>query len=153
MPLLVVRDRPRRPYGRVVVATDFSLTSRRALETAASLFPDADLVPFHAFRVLTGGIAGRNRMRDGWRKLVEQDMAAFLDAATLPESLRARIRPVLEEGDPEPLLHAYATDTEVDLVVTGARGQSGALDLILGNTAKRLIEGLTCDVLAVRAGA
>ena len=31
VPLLVVRDRPRRPYGRIVVATDFSPASRRAL--------------------------------------------------------------------------------------------------------------------------
>lgn len=153
VPLLVVRKRPRRPYGRIVVATDFSPASRSALETAASLFPEAELVPFHAFRIVTGGLADRDRMRGGWRSLVEQDMAAFLDAAALPGSLRARLRPVLEEGDPEPLLHAYATDTEVDLVVTGARGQSGALDLILGNTAKRLIEGLTCDVLAVRTAA
>ena len=150
VPLLVVRDRPRRPYGRIVVATDFSPASRSALETAAGLFPEADLVPFHAFRVLTGGIADRGRMRGGWRTLVEQDMATFLEAAPLPESLRARLRPVLEEGDAEPLLRAYAADIEVDLVVTGARGQSGALDLILGNTARRLIDGLTCDVLAVR---
>ena len=51
------------------------------------------------------------------------------------------------------MLRAYTADTQTDLVVTGARGQSGALDLILGNTARRLIDGLTCDVLAVRAGA
>ena len=78
---------------------------------------------------------------------------ALLHTPRFYRSVAARLRPVLEEGDPEPLLRAYAADTQTDLVVTGARGQSGALDLILGNTARRLIEGLSCDVLAVRAAA
>lgn len=150
-PVLIVRARPRRPYGRIVAATDFSSTSRRALEATANLFPDADLTLFHAFRPMTGGIADRDRMENAWRSLATQDMAHFLAATTLPESLRARLQTVIEQGDPEPLLSDFVAAAHADLVVTGARGQNGALDLILGNTAKRLIEGLSCDVLAVRA--
>lgn len=150
-PVLIVRARPRRPYGRIVAATDFSSTSRHALEAVAALFPDADLALFHAFRPITGGNADSDRIGDAWRALATQDMATFLAATILPESLTARLRTVIEEGDPEPLLSDFVADAHADLVVTGARGQNGALDLILGNTAKRLIEGLSCDVLAVRA--
>lgn len=49
VPLLVVRSRARAPYREVVVASDFSPSSRRALETAAVLFPDAGFTLFHAF--------------------------------------------------------------------------------------------------------
>jgi nucleotide-binding universal stress UspA family protein len=149
-PVLVVRERARQPYSRIAVATDFSDASRHALETAAILFPDTDVVLFHAFKVMTGGIVDRGQMRDGWRTMVEQDMAALIKAAAMPEETKGRLRTILEEGDPERLLRDYVVAKNVELVVTGSRGQVLALELLLGNTAKRLIEGLTCDVLAVR---
>ncbi|MFO1046779.1 MAG: universal stress protein [Geminicoccaceae bacterium] len=150
-PVLIVRARPRRPYARIVAATDFSSASRHAMEAVAALFPDADLTLFHAFRPITGGIADGDRVRDSWRALAAQNMATFLAGATLPDSLRTRLGIVVEEGNPEPLLGDFVVATRADLVVAGTRGQNGDLDLILGNTAKRPIEGMSCDVLAVRA--
>lgn len=85
-------------------------------------------------------------MGDAW-----QALATFLAATTLPENLRARLQTVIEDGDPEAVLSDFVADAHADLVVSGARGQNAALDIMPSNTAKRLIEGLSCDVLAVRA--
>ena len=50
-PVLVVKNRPRRPYRDVLVATDFSAGSRQALRAALYLVPEADLTLFHAYDV------------------------------------------------------------------------------------------------------
>lgn len=42
LPVLVVRDRPPGPYRHILAATDFSASSRHAIELAARLFPGAD---------------------------------------------------------------------------------------------------------------
>ncbi len=48
VPLLVVRRRVRGSYRRVLVATDFSASSRLAWQAAVRLFPQADLTIYHA---------------------------------------------------------------------------------------------------------
>lgn len=148
-PVLVVRRRARHPYRRVVVATDFSDGSQGALHAAAGFFPDARFVLFHAYRVVTGGLVDPERVRDGWEAVARQDAQAFLDAAQLPELTRSRLRLLVEEGDPERLLRDYAQVADVDLVVAGTGGRGPVLDLLLGSTAKRLVEGLPCDVMVV----
>ena len=48
--MLVVKNRPRRPYRDVLVATD-SRPARAALRAALYLVPEADLTLFHAYDV------------------------------------------------------------------------------------------------------
>src|SRR5690606_39122371 len=48
-PVLVVRDRPFGRYRRVVVGTDFSAASAKALNVAASLFPDTSVELAHCY--------------------------------------------------------------------------------------------------------
>jgi nucleotide-binding universal stress UspA family protein len=148
-PVLVVRERARRPYERVVVATDFSDGSRHALHAALRLFGAADLTLFHASRAMTGGMVDQVRVRDGWQAVARQDAETFLDAARLPADLRSRLRLLVEQGDPEWLLRDYVEAAGVDLVVAGTRGRGAVLDLLLGSTARRLADGLSCDVLVV----
>jgi nucleotide-binding universal stress UspA family protein len=151
IPLLVVRERARRPYRRIVVATDFSDASRHALHAALCLFGSAELSLFHGYRIMTSGVLDRDRMRDGCQAVARQDAETFLDAAELPAEVRSRLRLLVEEGDPEHLLRDYVQVADVDLVVTGTQGRGAVLDLLLGSTAKRLLDGLFCDVMVVRA--
>jgi nucleotide-binding universal stress UspA family protein len=51
-PVLVVRREPIRPYERVVVGTDFSECSERALVQARELFPEASHTLAHAYWVM-----------------------------------------------------------------------------------------------------
>src|SRR3546814_12202071 len=62
VPLLIVRDRPFRPYDRLLVATDFSPSARVALETCISFFPAASITLFHAYVVPFAGYLGRSEV-------------------------------------------------------------------------------------------
>src|SRR3546814_6107644 len=55
VPVLIVRDRAFEPYHTMLVATDFSESSRVALETAIRFFPDTGLSLFHAYDVPFAG--------------------------------------------------------------------------------------------------
>lgn len=151
-PVLVVRGRARRPYRQIVVATDFSAGSRGALETAVALFGPATTALFHAYRIATGGVVAPDRVRGSWQAMARQEADRFLAGAALDPAARAGLRVLVEEGDPVLLLRDLIDANGVDLVVCGASGRIALLEMLIGSTAQRLVEGLPCDVLVVRPG-
>ena len=147
VPVLVVKRRPLGSYRRIVVATDFSQSSRRALERAAALFPDAELVPFHAYNVPFDALD--TGTGDDFERMAAAEVTEFLRG--LDPDLRERVgdRCVLERGSPDLLICSYVEANGVDLVAMGTRGRTGLLHLLLGSTADRLLTTLPCDLLVV----
>jgi universal stress protein E len=74
------------------------------------------------------------------------DVDAFLKTVDLPEGTRIELR----EGTPEEVLPAYVVSEGIDLVVMGTIARTGIAGLIMGNTAERLLQRLTCSVMAVK---
>lgn len=150
-PLLVVRKRAHEPYRNIVIATDFSESSRIALRQATALFPGSDLTVFHAYsRALSGLTSNATESRegaDGPDGLERTEMAEFLAASELPADLR--VKTAIRSGAVETSLARYVREQDVDLVVLGSHGRSGLRGLLMGTTANRLLEWLPCDVLLV----
>lgn len=149
-PLLVVRQRPRGRYERILVAIDFSDASRHALHAAARYFPERELVLYHATEApmsdrLERVIGGETR-----RHIEEGDYAAFLCASDLPDEPRKRIRIVIEQGSLGVALSRYVREHAVDLVVMGTHGRSGLMSALLGSAASELLQWVPCDSLIVR---
>ena len=150
VPLLIVTDRPRAPYQKIVVATDFSDSSRFALETAVALFPDQPLSVFHAYDAPRAyAVDDPERYRAQLRLGAYDHCTAFLDALDLPPGTRSRISVLLEWGNPDRLLRELAQTAAVDLVVLGTRGRGALLHALIGSVAKRILAILPCDALVV----
>ncbi len=150
VPLLVVKERPRRPYRDIVVATDFSDASREALETAARMFPGQAPTVFHAYETSFSGLAADPRARrQEYRDIAMQQCRAFLARGRRPTHWRAE-RVVVESGSPELLLRNYVRDLNVDLVVLGMHRRNAILELIAGSVAKTIMDDVPCDVLVVQ---
>lgn len=148
VPVLIVRQRPRAPYRRIVVATDVSQASRRALHRAVDIFPDLPLRVFHAYSAPHSALAADPvAYRDAYGKDVAEDLDAFLSASGLGA---ARIQQVLvERGDPALLIPDYLRTVEADLVVMGTSRKGLLMDLLVGSTARSVLEGVRCDALIV----
>lgn len=58
----------------------------------------------------------------------------------------------LGEGPPEYWIPKVAEDQHAALVVIGTHGRDGIKGALLGNTAERILDRLSCDVLVLRAG-
>ncbi|MGW8309085.1 MAG: universal stress protein [Achromobacter pulmonis] len=150
-PVLVVKNRPRKPYRDVLVATDFSAGSRQALRAALQLVPNASLTLFHAYDV---PFQGKNPVPDdavtrSFYHAAEQSSREFI-AATPELADVAPPKVVMECGQPETVLSEYSFNHRSDLVVTGTHGRTGLLRTAIGSVAERLLEALPSDVLIVR---
>lgn len=149
VPLLVVKDRPRRSYENIVFATDLSDSSRHALETTTGFFSGQRLTIFHAYRppseLMTESASHRQ-----YRMEVEQEMRAFL--AGMGKSALSWQQPhvLIENGAPNVLLHDYVRDEDVDLLVLGTHGRSAVFEILLGSAARAIIDVVPCDVLVIR---
>lgn len=151
VPVLIVRQRPRAPYRRIVVATDVSEASRRALHRAVDFFPDIPLRVFHAYDAPHSAFAADPAAyRAAYGKAMAADLDAFLSASGLGA---ARIQEVLvERGDPSLLIPDYVRAVEADLLVMGTSRKGLLFDLLLGSTARSVLEGVVCDALVVPDG-
>jgi nucleotide-binding universal stress UspA family protein len=148
-PLLVVRNRVRGPYRRVVVATDLSPASAQAVTTAAALFGEAQLTLLHAYQAPFGGLASAQGSEAAGARTAREEAEGFLASVVLPDPIRASIKLLVEAGRPEGVLCDYVSQQDVDLVVVGRRGRSVVADLLLGSTAHLLLDILPCDVMVV----
>src|SRR3546814_19131209 len=91
VPLLIVRDRPFRPYDRLLVATDFSPSARVALETCISFFPAASITLFHAYVVPFAGYLGRSEVEREFETYGVAASNKFLQEAGLVPQAATRV--------------------------------------------------------------
>lgn len=153
VPVLIVRKRGRRPYRHVVVATDFSDSSRHALEAAARFFPNGSLTIFNAYDApMALLVSDPAAHRAQFRTVAEQEGKVFLAASALPDRAE-KPEVLLEHGDPDRLIRDYAADKDVDLVALATHGRGAVFHALIGSVARNLIESLPCDVLVVPAPA
>ena len=149
-PLLVVKQRPREPYDSVIFATDFSDNSRRALEKAASLFPDARFHLLHAFHV---PYAAWNRAEYVGEELQLQEQSAMDDfIASLGEvaGLRGRVDGRVARGNLFQGIYEAAEEFGAKLVAFGTHGASEFRHATIGSVANELLTNLTLDSLIIR---
>lgn len=139
-PLLVVRQRVRGPYRRIMVATDFTPAAKLALETAASLFPQRRLTVFHAHDAEALAPDARPHA----------ELIRFLDGCALPPSARELVDPVIGEGEPASQLARHVVDNSIDLVVLGLHEESALMRLLTGSRSEYLLQAVVCDTLLVR---
>lgn len=147
VPILVVKSRG--PYREVIVATDFSPSSAHALKAAAVFFPDAPLALIHAFETPFAGFLDRDKYSAVFKAMQEEASAAFL-ADPAFATHRPRIKVLIEHGAPASVIRSYMEDNGANLVVAGTHGRSAAFDVLIGSTAKRILDHAPGDVLLIR---
>ena len=139
------------PYRKVLVAIDCSDESAEVLSRAAGVQEgtDGELHLIHVIEplALAYGADVPMDVTDLQSGLVKQARDTALEYAghyRIPES---RIH--VELGAIEKTILDKADDIGADLIVVGSHTRSG-LALLLGSTARGLVPGAHCDVLAVK---
>lgn len=149
VPLLIVKNRLR-PYGEVLVATDFSSPSQHALTAAARFFPSTPLTLLHAWEFPFAGLMDRPALRREWTAMEKEGCDTFVAQSQLSQDQRHDLQVLVEHGSPDTIVSAYMRDKRVDIVVVGTHGRSGVFDVRLGGTAKRILTDAPGDVLLIR---
>ncbi|MEN1928224.1 universal stress protein [Luteimonas sp. MJ250] len=146
LPLLVVRDRARAPYARMVVASDFSPSSARALDVARCFFPEAATSLFTAFELPYLGLRDGDRARSvgDVHEATLQKARDFLAAQG-----HAGIPVAAAHGDAAARLAEHAMASDADLVVVASHGRSALFHLLIGSVAREILDASPCDTLLV----
>ncbi len=149
--ILVVKNRPHAPYQHILAGTDFTEESRFGLVMAAQMFPDATLALMHAFEMPYRSLMTDSKLSRDFSAMEKETIKAFIDESGLPEKARQRIVPMIEHGSPPVMLSKYATERGADLTVIGAYSRNLTFHLLIGGTARRIVDAVPSDVLVVRA--
>ena len=150
--VLVVRRQPRVPYRKVVVAVDFSESSRAAVERAMVIAPDADITVAYSLPsrfdplLLNAGLfteemdaARGTRLEAAKDKMLE-----------FSQDWNGAVRTVVVDGPPAETIEDVARRRGADLIVVGSRGATATRMVLLGTVAEHLVEDAPSDVLVAR---
>ena len=134
----------------ILVATDFSPASSNALLYGVQLAEalDAKVILFHAYippssipalsiSISKYGIMLETKQQlDDYAKLILKEKASY-------------IQTVCEVGNPKEAIISIAKEKEVDLIITGMKGEGKNLKKIFGSTATSLTSGTQVPVLII----
>ena len=143
-------------YSTVMVGTDGSPSSFRAVDRAAKVAADADatLVLLTAFRPIGGRIVedARQQLGDEGYKVAGSSPAEDVLRDASERARKAgvtKIETVAVEGDPVDALTDEALRRKVDLLVVGNRGLNSLAGRLLGSVPANITHKANCDVLVV----
>jgi nucleotide-binding universal stress UspA family protein len=139
-------------FRRVLVATDFSASSERALDRALDLAaPDAEIHVLHFYHLRP--VMGWGEGGHGLVPELEQSLAGELQAEgqKLLDARRKPRRPRLMfhvvHGPPLPGIVHWLEQHHFDLVSLGSHGRRGVRRAVLGSVAEAVVRRATCSVL------
>ncbi len=138
----------------IVVPTDFSPASNRALELAKDLAKTAGpahLILVHAYYVpieleqflIQQGNPVLDRLSETVTKDLEKILTSLQDAGISSEYVANR-------GAPERLIVELAKQKHADLIVMGTHGRRGLSHMLLGSVAERVVRTAECAVMTVQ---
>lgn len=139
------------PIHNILMATDFSSCSRRALGYAISIAKrsGATLHLFHWVDPAKYAVAGADMLHAAteatWHDL--QQLDADLHFTGLLQGTSDQI--LTHTGDLSPVLSRVIAERQIDLVVVGTHGRTGLRKVIMGSVAERIFRQASCPVLTV----
>ncbi|MGH9499346.1 MAG: universal stress protein [Terriglobales bacterium] len=135
-------------FRRVVIATDFSAASERALAHALPLIRryGSAVSIVHAIPAETVTFEAMPQEFDRQHAQAEQEMERLTSEAHVKEMF-AHV--VVETGSVWEVLSSIIQREDADLLVMGTRGRTGVKKLMLGSVAEEVLRRATCPVLTI----
>ncbi len=141
---------------RILCATDFSRTSRKALDTAIGLAKTngAALSILYAYVPIVPLVPEQYIEARTWDR-VDAETRRWLEGQLAKTAVHAkksgvRASALMVTGDPASQIVRAARARRFDLIVVGTHGRRGVSKFFLGSVAERVIATAPCPVLTVR---
>jgi nucleotide-binding universal stress UspA family protein len=139
-------------FQHVLVATDFSDCSARAVELAVALAErfDAALTLVHTWQVPVSSYGAALYLPGDLASAIEA--AALAQLASTGEAVKARLpraTTTLRQGEAWQEILAAAESAHADLIVVGTHGRQGLTRALLGSVAEKVVRLASVPVLSV----
>ena len=144
-------------FGSIVVGTDGSDTASEAVRQATEL---ANAIGAKIFLVSAFEPVGNQRLREE-RQQVPEDMswmvneredvnATLKDAEEQISESGVEVQTFARQGDPADAILDVAEEQNVDLIVVGNKGMTGAKRFLLGSVPNKVSHHAPCSVMIIR---
>jgi nucleotide-binding universal stress UspA family protein len=143
---------------KILVPTDFSNNSKQALQVAAALAArfNAQLEILHTNTAIAyapvlpeyGG-ATQYELDDYYEMATSELYNLKTELTSQPGYNNLRIETRIEEGFLHSSIRRVCEDDQVDLVVMGTKGATGAVEFFVGSNTEKVIRTAICPVLAI----
>lgn len=162
LPVLMVRQPPRRAYGRPVLALDFDRAAPEVVRLTLLTIPPPRprITVVHAYDFPYGGLVYPSLAED--EAAGEKSELQALAAEKLAKLLSTTVNKLggsrdtipawkmhVRYGSPHVVVERVIRRADTDLLVLGTRGYSRATHVFLGTVAGDLLRDAKCDVLVV----
>ena len=152
------------PFRRILVTTDFSVTSLEALPVAVEIAShfDAEVLLVHILPVDTPtpwdippyadfGLASLPLPE--YEAQVRHEVERRLAMVAAKHAHGVTVRGLVGRGDAATEIDRMATAEKADLIVLATHGWTGWRHLVFGSVAERVLREAPCPVLSVRSPA
>jgi nucleotide-binding universal stress UspA family protein len=136
--------------SRLLVATDFSASSKAALRTAVVLAKrlTARVVLVHATEPSASSQSDTLRVDELSRRRCDQQLQKIISASRADEVIADK---VVITGSPVEVILDQAKHQKTDLILVGTHGRRGMKRLMLGSVAEAVVRRAACPVFTVKA--
>ncbi|WIV66711.1 universal stress protein [Natrialbaceae archaeon AArc-T1-2] len=147
-------------YDRILIPTDGSEPARAAIDEGLRLAKQNDAT-VHALYVvepipLGGFAAGAEPASAEWDDVVDEQKSegtkAVDEVANRGDEFDVEVVTEIEYGKPNEAILEYADEEDIDAIVIGTHGRSGADRLVIGSVAEKIVRKSDVPVLTVRRG-
>jgi len=143
-------------YDRILVPTDGSTGTRRAVDHALDLAAIHDATVHAVYVVNTASYASFTIEGASWENvgdmLRDEGHQAVEEVEALGQEANVPIETAVLDGSPSREIVRYAEREACDLIVMGTHGRGGIDRLLLGSVAERVVRSSNVPVLTVRHG-
>lgn len=130
------------PVKSILIATDFSAASERALHYAASLARRFGAHLYLVHIVASSGLASTAP--------AQRDAALLERKLILSGELQGvRLHVIVHEGDVGQELEKVVRSQYIDMMIVGTHSRTGVVKLVLGSAAEKIFRAAACPVLTV----
>ena len=138
-------------YQNILVAIDLNEEANQVIQRAhqLALQSSAKLTLVHVTEPLSYAYGGDMPMDLSSIQAELYDQAQQRLSGLVQQKQLDEVDQLLLSGHIKTEVHRVATELSSDLIVVGSHGRHG-LALLLGSTSNGILQGATCDVLAVR---
>ena len=138
-------------YQNILVAIDLNEEADQVIQRAhqLALQSSAKLTLVHVTEPLSYAYGGDMPMDLSSIQTELLDQAQQRMSGLVQKKQLGEVDQLLLSGHIKTEVHRIATELNSDLIVVGSHGRHG-LALLLGSTSNGILQGATCDVLAVR---
>ncbi|MFB6155601.1 MAG: universal stress protein, partial [Haloferacaceae archaeon] len=136
-------------YRRVLVPTDGSPGSEKAVRSACDLAEKYDAALYAVSVVETGGSRIPFQGTELRSKLVERAEAALDEVRAEGEQWDVEVTTQVLEGRPHEQVLQFADQRDVDLIVMGTHGREGLDRVLIGSVTERVVRSAGVPVLTV----